>query len=153
MAYNMGNLKDPSTANSILDTKELKKYTGSLSSYTLPLDAALPLFEWNVLFRNDQYAGLAEFAGNSFLSSSNISKISGNRYLVIRDTVVNGYSFLKDDVLRHEESNYEEILAAEKILSENLSGSGHRLSLFHLDSLILKKYTSHELEDIFNGLH
>jgi hypothetical protein len=153
MAYNMGNLKDPSTANSILDPEELKKYTGSLSSYPLPLDVALPLFEWNVLFRNDQYAGLAEFTSDSFLSSPNIRKISGNRYRVLKDTVVNGYSFLKDDVLRHEESSYEEIKAAAKIISENISGSSHRLSLFHLDSLILKKYSIHELENIFNGLH
>ena len=32
----MGNLTDPSTRNSILETAELKKYTGNLSTYPLP---------------------------------------------------------------------------------------------------------------------
>ena len=60
MCYNMGNLKDPATKNSILETDELKKYTGNLSNYPLPLDIALPLFDWKVLYRNNFYTGLIQ---------------------------------------------------------------------------------------------
>lgn len=38
MCYNMGNLKDPATKNSIIETAELKKYTSNLGAYPLPLD-------------------------------------------------------------------------------------------------------------------
>lgn len=151
MAYNMGNLKDPSSNNSILESKELKKYISGLSSYPVPLDVALPLFEWKVLFRNNIYAGLIENLPDSFLNNQLIKKISGNRFQFLKDTVLNGYSFLKGDMLRKEESDYKEILATEKILTNNLSAFNLSLSLFHLDSLILKKYTTDEMEVIFNG--
>ena len=152
MAYNMGNLKDPSSANSILDNKELKKYISGLSSYPLPLDVALPLFEWKVLFRKDSYAGLIENLPDTQLNDAAFTTISANRYQVTKDTVLNGYSFNKGDVVRKETSDYGELLAAEKILAKNVSGTQCRIALFHLDSLILKKYTTHEMENIFSGL-
>jgi hypothetical protein len=152
MAYNMGNLKNPSTENSILDSREIKKYTGNLSSYPLPLDVALPLFSWKVLFRRNSYAGLIENLPDTFLNTRVTEHLSGNRYLVRTDTVINGYTFFRDDIIRKEESNYDEIVSAEKILVGNIRGTHLRVALFHLDSLILKKYTTHELENIFNGL-
>lgn len=152
MAYNMGNLKDPATGNSIIESRELKKYISELSNYSLPLDIALPLFEWKVFFRNNTYAGLMENLPDSFLDNRSVKKMPGNRYQFLIDTVLNGYSFLRGDILRKEESTYEEILATEKLISGNLSTLNIRLSLFHLDSLILKKYPSHEMEAIFHGL-
>ena len=153
MAYNMGNLKDPSSNNSILESKELKKYISNLLSYPLLLDVGLPLFEWKILFRNNIYAGLIENLPDHFLDNQVIKKISENRFKFLKDTVLNGYAFLKEDILRKEESSFDEIVAAERILTQNLSTKDIRLSLFHLDSLILKKYTAHEMEVIFNGLH
>ena len=152
MAYNMGNLKDPASVNSILDVKELKKYTGNLQAYPLPLDVALPLFDWKVLFRNNIYAGLIENFPDTFLNNAYVKNSSANSFQFLHDTTLNGYSFFKGDILRKEESNYNEISAAEKIIYQNLSTQNIRLSLFHLDSLILKKYTQDEMQNIFNGL-
>lgn len=153
MAYNMGNLKDPATNNSILETTELKKYVGALSSYPLPLDIALPLFEWKVLFRNNSFTGLIQDLDDALLVNPLIKEIEGNRFLFLKDTLLNGYSFFKGDVLRKEESSFNEILSAGKILSNNLRDTSIRVSLFHLDSLILNKYSKHEMEEIFNSLH
>lgn len=153
MAYNMGDLKDPSAGNSILDTKELKKYTGNLSTYPLPLDVGLPLFDWKVLFRKNSYAGLIENLPDTFLNKTVAEPVTGNRYRVLMDTVVNAYTLLRGDIIRKEESHYDDIISAEKIISENIPAGRLRVSLFHLDSVILKKYTSHEMENIFNGMH
>jgi hypothetical protein len=151
MCYNMGNLKDPSIENSILETSELKKYIGNLSAYPLQLDIAFPLFEWCVLFRDNQYKGLIE---NLDLGKANcIEEINRTMFFLLRDTIINGIQLKKDDIIRREQSNYEDIMSSAQLINEKLNTQHLRLSLFHLDSVILNKYPTDELENIYNSLH
>jgi len=152
MCYNMGNLKDPASKNSILETEELKKYIGNLSTYPLPLDVAFPLFDWKVLYRNNVYAGLIQGLPDAAFSSSFCSKTS-NRYHVLKDTLLQGYNLRKGDMIRDEQSDIEEVLAAENEIAKHLKNTPLRVSLYHLDSVILSKYSTHELESIYNSLH
>jgi hypothetical protein len=150
MCYNMGNLKNPATDNSIIETAELKKYINSLSAYPLSMDIALPLFEWKVLFRNNNYAGLIQNLPDDSLKNNLSVKQSGNRHSFNQDTKVAGYSFLSGDMLRDEKSNYDEVLTAAKEIAGHLKNTRPRVVFYHLDSVILKKYTSHELQTVFN---
>ena len=118
MCYNMGNLKNPATKNSIIETEELKKYIDNLAAYPLPLDVALPLFNWKVLFRNNTYAGLIQNLPDSLLTNPFISK-AGNRYLFLKDSLLAGYPFKKGDVLRNEQSEYSEIISTAGAISKN----------------------------------
>lgn len=152
MCYNMGNLKNAATSNSIIETAELEKYTGNLSSYPLPLDIGLPLFDWNVLFRNNVYTGLVESLPDSLLTAAVVSR-DQNRFTFKKDTVLGGYSFKKGDMLRNEQSSYKEILSVAASISRHLKNTTLRVSLYHLDSVILKKYSIHELETVYNSLH
>ena len=152
MCYNMGNLKNPATKNSILETTELKKYIGNLATYPLPLDVAFPLFNWKVLYRNNIYTGLIQGLPDNALSSAFCSK-TGNRYLVLKDTLLQGYDLHKGDMVRDEQSNIKEVLAAADEISRHLKNTRLRVSLYHLDSVILSKYSTHELESIYNSLH
>jgi len=152
MCYNMGNLKDPATKNSILETAELKKYIGNLSSYPLPLDIALPLFTWKVLYRNNMYTGLIQNLPEAAFSNSFSEKMD-NRYRILKDTLLQGYDLRKGDMIRDEQSDIKEVLAAAKAISKQLKNTQLRVSLYHLDSVILSKYTTHELESIYNSLH
>lgn len=151
MCYNMGNLKNPATNNSIIETEELKKYIDNLAAYPLPLDVALPLFNWKVLFRNNTYAGLIQNLPDSLLTNPFISK-EGTRYLFLKDSLLAGYPFKKGDVLRNEQSNYSEIISTAQAISKKLKNTTLRVSLYHLDSLLLSKYSLHELETIYNSL-
>ena len=151
MCYNMGNLKNPATKNSIIETEELKKYIDNLAAYPLPLDVALPLFNWKVLFRNNTYTGLIENLPDSVLTGPLISK-NGNRYLFLKDSLLSGYSFKKGDELRNEQSEYSEIISSAAAINQKLKNTTLRVSLYHLDSLILSKYSLHELETIYNSL-
>jgi len=153
MCYNMGNLKNPETNNSILETSELKKYTDNLNSYPLPLDIALPIFEWMVLFRNNSYAGLIQNLPDSFLRNPSLFKPNSNRYESLSDTTVSGYEFKKGDMIRLEESKYDEILKAAGALSPQLITPNFTISLYHLDSVTLSKFKKDELETIYNSLH
>ncbi len=152
MCYNMGNLKNPSTKNSIIETTEFKKYIGNLASYPLPLDIALPLFEWNVLFRKNMYNGiLRDFSVAAFSSSFTLK--NENNFTILKDTILQGYQFLKDDVVRNEKSDYSNTLEVAKEINQRLKNTQLRVSLYHLDSVILTKYKTHELETIYNSLH
>ncbi len=151
MCYNMGNLKDPASSNSIIETKELKKYIGNLASYPLALDVALPLFDWKVLFRNAQYSGLIRDLSSSIFTDA-FTKKNGNRYEILKDTLLQGYELKKGDIVKDEQSNYDEIISAASEISNRLKNTQIRVALYHLDSVLLSKYTSHELENIYNSL-
>lgn len=151
MCYNMGNLKNPATSNSILQTEELKKYMGNLSSYPLPLDVAFPLFDWKVLYRNNAYSGLIQNLPYNSLSAA-FTKRTGNRYEILKDTLLSGFDLRKGDMIRDEQSGIKEILSAAREVSNRLKNTRLRVSLYHLDSVILNKYTTHELESIYNSL-
>ena len=152
MCYNMGNLKNPATNNSILETDELKKYTGNLSRYPLPLDVAFPLFNWIVLYRNNMYSGLIQGLPDVVFSNSLCTR-TGNRYRILHDTLLQGYDLRKGDMLRDEQSDIKEVLAAAREISRHVKNTPLRVSLYHLDSVILSKYSTHELESIYNSLH
>lgn len=53
MLYNTGDFSDYNTKNSILDYKEVRKYIHTGLSYSLPLDIALPQFEWTLGYYED----------------------------------------------------------------------------------------------------
>jgi hypothetical protein len=152
MCYNMGNLTNNETNNSILETTELQKYIGDLQHYPIPLDVAFPLFDWKVLFRNGRFKSLINNLPDSLLTKD-IFRKKDNRYVVLNDTVLNGYEFKKDDLLRNEQSDYTQILKASEIISEKLSNKNLRVSLYHLDTVTLKKYTTHEMENIYDAMH
>lgn len=152
MCYNMGNLKSPLTNNSILDVDEMKKYTSNLDTYPLPLDVAFPLFSWHVLFRENGYAGLIQNINNEELKWLS-KQVGKNRFEIIRDTTWNNVSLKKGDVLRYENSSYEDIMESAAAIKQKIKNTSLRLSLYHLDSIILSKYSTHEIENIFSSLH
>ena len=57
MCYNMQALNDYRVENSIASFEELKKYVSG-KKYPLKLDVALPIFNWAILFRNEQFMGI-----------------------------------------------------------------------------------------------
>jgi hypothetical protein len=145
----MGNLKNPSTNNSILDFEEMEEYLGSLHKYPLELDIALPLFEWHVLYSKNLYKGIISAISKEELIRCGTRK--GNRFTFSIDTTLNNIVFKKGDLLRTEESNKEEILKCITHLRKKLKkrNQNFTVSLYHLDELILNKHPNHELEIFF----
>ena len=56
-------------------------------------------------------------------------------------------------MIRNEQTDITEVLAAANEISKQLKNTRPRVSLYHLDSVLLNKYTTHELETIYNSLH
>jgi len=150
MCYNMGNLQDAKALNSIIDAETFKKYQSFIQTYPLPLDIGLPLFDWYVLFRKDRYAGL-------FLSIpppvlNNCTSNGTHHFEVLKDTVLSGRPLKTGDVLRYENSEAEAVQSVVKLLSKKLTTKSLRVVLYHCDSVILNKYSLHELESFYSGL-
>lgn len=153
MCYNMGNLKSAASSNSIIEAAELEKYISNLQEYPLPLDIALPIFEWKVLFHEGAYKGLIRDLPDSLLLQKGVATQSNNTWHILQDTMVNGYSFQKGDVVRKEDATFDEVMKVTRLLLPKLTTSRFSVVLYHLDSLTLLKYSTDELEKMFNSLH
>lgn len=153
MCYNMGNLKNPQTKNSILDPKDLEQYTSNLDAYPLDLDIAFPLFNWKVLFRKNKYAGLIQNLPTENLDNSLLTNREANTYRLLKDTVLLGYELHKDDLIRQEDSNFDHIIQSARILKPKIRNERLTVSLYHLDSITLRNYSTHEIQTIFSSLH
>jgi hypothetical protein len=98
------------------------------------------------------YTGLIQGLPSTAFSNSFCTR-TGNRYRILKDTLLQGYDLKKGDMLRDEQSDINEVLAAAKEISKQIKNTRLRVSLYHLDSVILSKYSIHELESIYNSLH
>ncbi|MFT4094648.1 MAG: hypothetical protein QM640_13540 [Niabella sp.] len=150
MCYNMGTLQDMKAKNSIIDPREFSKYSKSINNYPLKLDAGLPLFSWYVLFRNNTYAGLFSDLPDPFLKT--LRPVAAGSFEVIQDTLLNGRPLKTGDLLRYENSEYPSILDVEKQLAARLTSQTLRVVLYHCDSVILNKYSLHDLENLYGSL-
>lgn len=153
MCYNMGNLRKYGEQNSILEISELKKYLGSnIAQYPLPVDIGLPLFQWAVVFRNKEYAGLSK-------RIKFIDLMNKNQFIFIRNNIYKTaqnlpeYGLNKADEIRWEDISMPQLLATASYLSSLLKTDTVNLIYFHLDETALKTYTFNNLETVNNLLH
>jgi hypothetical protein len=152
MCYNMGNLTQYESQNSIIDPRVFAAYTQKLASYPLQMDVALPIFSWYVHFTKQNYNGLIRQLPDSILQQYFVS-ISNNRYKAKRAFIWQNIVFKLDDELRQETSDLVDINAVANMLKQQLPDAKRRLSLYHLDSITLSKFTSNEIKSIFNCLN
>lgn len=147
MFYNMGDLRDIETKNSILDIAIAKKYLYNFEEYKLPLDIALPLFSWAVQIRFREPVQLLEGVRVSDLSDSSIYlEQDDSHFLVKKGHYLKGRYVYKGDVLRVEEVPYAKLKEAARLLATELPTSDNMEVLFyHLDSNIIKHYHHEEL--------
>jgi len=152
MCYNMGDLRKPGAHNSILDLEVMESYLGEhrIARYPLPLDIALPLFGWSVLFRNDiGYAGILRNVGETELKEIKLFTPGPHRlYTVQQDTLLNGYPLKKGNVIRRETVDPLTLNAAAKLVAKQLQTKDPAVIFYHLDSLTLQNYPLDELQKI-----
>ncbi len=154
MVYGMGNLKTPGARNSILDPADAEDYLKYLRHYPIPADIAFPLFEWCVLFRDQQFRGILHDVTTSEVKESCLFRQKENNlYACLQDTTWHGYKLRANDIVRLEAPSYNDILATAKYSSQQINNTDVNVILFACDSITLKKYSSNEIETIYNSLH
>lgn len=148
MCYNMGNLRQFGSQNSILDVNELKKYVNeNLSNYPMVVGIALPLFAWSVVFDGTTYAGISKRTTLAALQDkSQFNALSNGLYQAKMDLPKLGIK--KNYTVRYEESKLEALKQLAGYLTIYLPHQPTDVIYYHLDEEILKKYPYHELEEI-----
>ncbi|TAD86059.1 MAG: hypothetical protein EAY75_09595 [Bacteroidetes bacterium] len=145
MCYNMGNLQQPQTKNSIVDVETMAQYTGNLNQYPLPLDLALPIFDWWVWYRGNHYQGLL----HTHALPTPYSR--SQKTMFNADTTINDFTFKAGDWLRYETATPAALQAVSQHLMQKLPpGSNRQVVLYHLDAKNLARYETNTLEAIFN---
>lgn len=149
MAYNMGNLRQPGVHNSIIDPRVSALYLKAGNPYPLPLDVALPLFEWVVVFNGrDEFTGLLRAVPPELFDGAFCRAEGGDIYTVLQpfDTG-DGWVAVPGYRLRLESSRKDDIVAVAQLLAKTAPKSAN-LIFFHLEDKIAKEWPAHELEAI-----
>ncbi|MCC6463274.1 MAG: hypothetical protein IT260_22585 [Saprospiraceae bacterium] len=135
MCYNVGDLKDPASTNSIFNYSEASKYLQNKKPYPLPLDLALPAFRWGVLFHLGQFQCLVpEEVWDE--QKDQFQALGKNMYRAKTDFTLNGHYVREGDLLRLEEPSQEELLAVIGLLRRQITAQPLHLAFFHVGSTL-----------------
>jgi len=111
MYYNMSDISDINTKNSILDNEIAKKYHYNFDTYPLKLKLALPLYSQAIQFRNNKALEIFEGVEKKDFDE-NFKALDKNKYEVIKSTYFQGRYIYKDDIFKFEDSNENDIKTA-----------------------------------------
>lgn len=151
MFYNMGEVTDINTNNSIIDLTVAEPYLSRFSDYPIELDMALPIFSWGVLFRDEKMIKLVNnLEADDLADTSRFYKALENQYKVIKSTYLQGYYLYEGDRIRLEQSSISTIKAAAKKLSKLNNTKQLTVSLYHLDTMTLKNYSYDQLQGVYD---
>ena len=140
MLYNMGNLRTFDSKNSIIDPVIAKQYLRG--TYPLPLDVALPLFEWTVMFdKNEDYQGLVgSVPENLDTDTEHFEPIDATHYRLKRPWAFG----TGGSTIRVERSTPEDVRAVGALVKD-LPGWSGRVIFYHLDAACLKGWSADAL--------
>lgn len=150
MCYNTGKLKDWNTENSILDLQDVQAYLVNFENYNLPLDLALPIFNWGVVFREERlFKLLNNLTVKDLADEEYFLKIQDNRYELIKSTYLGGHYLYKGDKIRLENIETKKLKGVAEQLKPLLKTSPLHLIFYHLDSTTIKQHPYETLVDIY----
>lgn len=102
MYYNMGEVRQWEEPNSIINAAAAAPYLQT-RSYALPLDLALPVFQWGVLFREGEMIRLLSgLSANDLSDPERFYDMKGGRYEVVQGTFLQGHYLYEGDLIRLE---------------------------------------------------
>lgn len=145
MLYNTGSIYNPSTDNSILTYNDVKPYLREEINYPLPLSAAYPTYAWSILLRNNEF--MAILHKTDFRDESLYKETGNNIYKVVKEHYLENKLLRVGDKIRMENSDIEEISAVQSFVKKKIPRI-ESVSLYHLDSLNMSKYSKEEIENI-----
>ncbi len=145
MVYNTGNISKWEEENSILKAETVSDYLPKKNDYDIPLDMALPLFSWSLLFREGKLIKIIRDTRLDEFNDTSKYIVKENRVEVKKSHYLKGYYLYSGDELRTESSDRSEILNTVSLLSGVFEPS--EIVYYHLDSSTIKPYPHAELEN------
>lgn len=153
MFYNTGELRELTTENSILNLETAEKYLVNFGEYPLPLDLALPLFRWGVLFRENKMVRLLNNLSQEELRDTSLFQKTGEqRYYVNENTYLAGHYVYQGDEIRLEHISQEKLDSTVQILNPIWPTNDFYLTFYHIDSIFIQHYESENILMLRNQL-
>lgn len=154
MFYNMGDVEDWQESNSILNLEKGRPYLKNAHRYPLPLDAALPAYTWGVLFRDGRLTKLIyPMDAGALADTARFSKLAPQRWEVVKSTYLEGHYLYRGDKLRVEDVSVSNLYPAATMLGQALPMEQRCLALYHLDTLLRKRYTHAQLDTAYRNFY
>lgn len=151
MCYNMGNLRQPGEHNSILDLHEMETYLNDfLPDYPLPMDIALPLFSWPVVFRNGAYAGISKRLDPDRLADTTLFLRRHGSLLYRLKVPLPEAGLRVGDIVRYEETRWDDLRTAADFLVSHKRKEDFTLLFYHLDSQVLQRFSDEQIQEIID---
>lgn len=151
MFYNMGEITDWETENSILDVQIAKSYLTDLQDYPLPLDVALPIYRWAAIYRNARLFKLIhQLSADEVADSSKYVPLAPKRYTVKTSTILRGHFLEPDDQIKIEIIDYEQLEIATKLLRDHLPPANRAVVFYHLEEKTIQHFSATQLNTITN---
>ena len=151
MFYNMSDVSDMRTRNSIYDEDVAKRYLVNFDKYPIELDVVLPAFSWACWFRNGKLKNLInEVKVIELENNSAFTKEDTNSFRSIKACSIKGNYVLPGDYLRTEEIDFNTTLGAAELIAPHIKNKKINVSIYHLNGEVIKSYDKDKLEDIVN---
>jgi len=152
MYYNMGKIKDLNTPNSILDNQIGRQYISSKTDYQLPLDMALPIFEWGVWFRGDKFAGIFNDLNSLKLKEmGDFKHLEKGVFMLEQDTVVGNRYLRSGDIIRLEGISAKALKEAVEVCRKAVNTEALNVSFYHWDKDLVEGQGLEFLEDVYHS--
>jgi hypothetical protein len=150
MMYNLQHAKNFEHENSIFSLKEAQKYL-KRNEYPLPMDVALPVFSWTLVFRNGQfYKVFSDNIISDITSNTSLKLLTTNKFLVEKTPRnYNDFGLKAGDVLKIETCGERELLQANSLVKILPIDTASTIALFDLDMHELNKIPYEKVEAAF----
>ncbi|MDP2365723.1 MAG: hypothetical protein Q8M94_18390 [Ignavibacteria bacterium] len=149
MFYNMSDVSDMRTRNSIYDEDVAKRYLVNFDKYPLDLDVVLPAFSWACWFRNGKLKNLInDVMANELEKNSCFVKEDKNIFRAVKACYIKGNYILPGDYLRAEETDFNTTLGAAELIAPYIKNKKLNISIYHLNGVVMKNYDKDKLKDI-----
>ena len=146
MFYNMSDVSNWETDNSILDLEEAKKYISTIDNYPLPLDVVLPAYSWGVLFRNGELIKLLPDIKKQSLEQ--FEKIDNSRFSVNESTYFAQQYLYENDLIRYESISPDALLKTANVLSVLLENPNLTVGFYHLGTHSFEEFSVKNYKDV-----
>lgn len=142
MFYNMGDLKNIHSRNTIYNEEDAKKYITYLKKYPIKLDIALPIYSWAIQYRNNNVVKIHNRLHATYFSDTTFfNKIDNNHLISKQSTLYKGMYYLKGDIIKIEGVNADLCNEAASLLSKHIPLHDRTIVFFDLDKNNTHHYT------------
>jgi hypothetical protein len=152
MMYNMQNVKNYNTGNSIFDKDEAEKYIEGVKKYPIPLGFALPAFSWAVVYRDKKFYCMMR---NIEPVLSDTCTFLDNKYpmYTVKDDYMYDDIFLRiGDEIKIESTDKQMLLDAADLARECENTDTVNVALFELKSAMKSKISANVIEEAYNRM-